>query len=48
MEENRDIEQDFDNSNDDDMESFCPKCEKPLIEKWSGVKCSECEYWECY
>jgi len=34
----------------DVVESVCPnpKCGKPLIVKWSGVKCSKCEYWECY
>jgi DNA repair exonuclease SbcCD ATPase subunit len=29
-------------------ESVCPECGEPLIEKWSGVKCSKCDYWECY
>ena len=32
----------------DVIESVCPECGEPLIEKWSGVKCSKCEYWECY
>ncbi|MBA3985005.1 MAG: hypothetical protein H0X63_00125 [Flavobacteriales bacterium] len=32
----------------DVIESVCPECRKPLIEKWSGVKCNECGYWECY
>ena len=28
----------------------CPKCEAALIEKWSGVKCSNdnCDYWFCF
>lgn len=25
----------------------CPKCGKELIEKYSGVKCSKCDYWFC-
>jgi exosome complex RNA-binding protein Csl4 len=32
----------------DVIESVCPECSEPLIEKWSGVKCSKCDYWECY
>jgi len=26
----------------------CPDCGSKLIEKWSGVKCSECDYWFCF
>jgi len=26
----------------------CPKCGHVLISKWSGVKCSHCDYWFCY
>lgn len=29
-------------------DEVCPECGQPLIEKWSGVKCSVCEYWFCY
>lgn len=32
----------------DGAESLCTECGSPLIEKWSGVKCSKCEHWECY
>jgi exosome complex RNA-binding protein Csl4 len=32
----------------DVIESVCPECDEPLIEKWSGIKCSKCEYWDCY
>ena len=27
--------------------NLCPECGEPLIEKWSGVKCSKCDYWDC-
>ena len=33
---------------DDDKSSICPDCGAKLISKWSGVKCSECDYWFCY
>jgi len=28
----------------------CPDCGSPVIDKWSGVKCSneECGWWFCY
>ena len=32
----------------DDEESACPECNAPLVEKWSGVKCSECGHWKCF
>lgn len=25
----------------------CPECGAPLITKWSGMKCPECDYWFC-
>lgn len=28
--------------------NICPKCKKPLISLWSGVKCSSCNYWFCW
>lgn len=28
--------------------SPCPECGQPLILKWSGIKCSKCNYWDCY
>lgn len=53
MEEDKKLQENIDNSNEelhisDVIESVCPECGEPLIEKWSGVKCSKCEYWECY
>ena len=53
MEESKKLEETLDNSNEelhisDVIESVCPECSEPLIEKWSGVKCSKCDYWECY
>ena len=31
-------------------DDLCPKCRKPLVTKWSGIKCSDpkCNYWFCY
>lgn len=29
------------------IEETCPEC-GPIILKWSGVKCSKCEWWFCY
>lgn len=26
----------------------CPECNGSITEKWSGVKCDSCDYWECY
>jgi translation initiation factor 2 beta subunit (eIF-2beta)/eIF-5 len=26
----------------------CPECGETLIEKFSGVKCSKCDYWDCF
>lgn len=26
----------------------CPECGEPVIEKWSGIKCSKCDWWFCY
>lgn len=26
----------------------CPECGARIIEKWSGVKCSKCDWWFCY
>ena len=26
----------------------CPECKSKLIVQWSGVKCSNCDYWFCY
>jgi len=26
----------------------CPKCGEPLLEKWSGTKCTSCDYWFCF
>lgn len=53
MEENNNLQQNLDNGNEklyisDVIESVCPECDGHLIEKWSGVKCSKCDYWECY
>ncbi len=25
----------------------CPVCRSPIIEKWSGIKCSKCDWWSC-
>lgn len=33
---------------DINAETICPDCGAILIEKWSGIKCSMCEYWCCY
>lgn len=30
-----------------DPKPKCPECGADLILKWSGVKCSKCEYWYC-
>jgi uncharacterized protein (UPF0212 family) len=38
----------MDNINKDNIEEVCPKCNEPIIEKWSGIKCNKCEYFECY
>lgn len=53
MKENKNSQENLDNSNEelnapDVIKSVCPECGEPLIEKWSGVKCSKCEYWFCY
>lgn len=32
----------------DISDEVCPECGEPIIEKWSGVKCSECDWWFCY
>ena len=32
----------------DDKKDQCPKCGHQLDEKWSGVKCPECNYQFCY
>lgn len=26
----------------------CPQCQAPIVGLWSGVKCSKCDWWECY
>ena len=26
----------------------CPDCSAALINLWSGVKCSKCDYWFCF
>lgn len=26
-------------------ERRCPECGAPLLVEWSGVQCSECDYW---
>ena len=28
----------------------CPKCGSPILDKWSGIKCSNenCDYWFCF
>jgi len=53
MEEDKNLQENLDNSNEelhtsDVIEAGCPECGEPLIEKWSGVKCSKCEYCDCY
>lgn len=53
MEEDKNLEENLDNSKEelhisDVIGAVCPECGEPLIEKWSGVKCSKCEYWDCY
>lgn len=35
---------------DEPEESLCPKCNSKIIERWSGIRCSnydECGYWYC-
>jgi hypothetical protein len=41
-----DDDTEVDDDNDTEVEP-CPECGAPLIEKWSGVKCSKCLYWYC-
>lgn len=30
------------------IDDICPECQSVLIEKSSGVKCSQCNYWNCF
>ena len=32
----------------DVSDEVCPECGEPIIEKWSGVKCSKCDWWFCF
>jgi len=53
MEEDKNSQQNLDNSNEelhisDVSDEVCPECGEPIIEKWSGVKCSKCDWWFCY
>jgi hypothetical protein len=27
---------------------LCPECDGPMVNKWSGVECSKCNYTFCY
>ncbi len=36
-------------SDEADVITFeCPDCHSPIIEKWSGLECSKCHWWECF
>ena len=53
MEEDKNSQQNLDNSNEelhisDVSDEVCPECGETIIEKWSGVKCSKCDWWFCY
>lgn len=26
----------------------CPECNELISERWSGVKCTKCDWWSCY
>jgi uncharacterized Zn finger protein (UPF0148 family) len=34
--------------NEELITEVCPDCGNPIIEKYSGVKCSKCDWWFCY
>ena len=53
MEEDKNLQENLDNTNEelhisDVSDEVCTECGEPLIEKWSGVKCSKCDWWFCY
>lgn len=33
---------------DEEPSEKCPECGAEIEELWSGVRCSKCNWWECY
>ena len=48
MEEDKNLQENTDNRNEDLQSEVCPECGEVIIEKWSRVKCSKCDWWFCY
>lgn len=40
--------EDFEKITERQEDDSCPECGNKLITKYSGVKCSSCDWWFCY